>query len=170
MAKTAAKTKSRTPRDTQTRISEPSAAPIVMSSGNNGAGATRCRNQRHSEPIPDWVTDTPDECVYDLAMFEGGGGSLQEISLSRDEFLALKMHLAAARGYTTGDPAERVAELVKKINEAKDQGVSDLPAPGDLQQLAAFLLTARELYRLCPEAVTCPDGEFSATLRRFQES
>ena len=52
------------------------------------------------EQIPDWVNETPDDYAYDLTMYEGGGSvSGQDISLTRDEFVALKQHLAVMRGY-----------------------------------------------------------------------
>ena len=49
--------------------------------------------------IPEWVKDTPDECAYDLTMFDSLGSSIQRIDLTRDEFLTLKQHLATMRGY-----------------------------------------------------------------------
>lgn len=51
------------------------------------------------EPLPDWLTHTPDETIYSLTMFDGGGTAVQDIEITRDEYLALKAHLANLRGY-----------------------------------------------------------------------
>jgi hypothetical protein len=52
-----------------------------------------------SEPTPDWVTETPDETTYSISMFDDGGVSVQNIEITREEYCALKAHLAALRGY-----------------------------------------------------------------------
>jgi len=49
--------------------------------------------------MPDWVDLTPEDILYDLAMYNDHGGG-QEIEITREEFIALKQHLAALRGYT----------------------------------------------------------------------
>jgi hypothetical protein len=55
--------------------------------------------------VPEWVTDTPEDIYYDLTMIEVYGGADQQISLTRDEFIALKDHLAKMRGYVAGQPS-----------------------------------------------------------------
>jgi hypothetical protein len=92
--------------------------------------------------IPYWVTETPEECSYDLSMFEGRGGSIEEISISRDEYIGLKAHLAAMRGYHSGDGDLRDF-LLSGANVIAD---SPLEAARQLQ-------TARRAYKLCPEWV-----------------
>ncbi len=116
------------------------------------------------DEIPDWVEETPHDTLYTLEMYEGTGGSAQEVTLSREEFIELKRHLAAVRGYTAGDAAARVADLSKEIGLDKDATV-----PADSQQVARYLIAARELYRRCPEAVVCSDEQFAGTLRDLAE-
>jgi len=57
--------------------------------------------------LPEWLSQTPHECEYDLAMSEGGLDcqECQTIHLTRKEFLQLKMYLAGLRGVQI--PAER---------------------------------------------------------------
>jgi hypothetical protein len=116
--------------------------------------------------IPFWVTSTHPEHAYNLIVFESGDSGIEEIDLSREEYIDLKRHLAAARGYTSGDAAERATEIVKEIERLEGMGSPDSPSV-DSQQVATFLQTARALYRICPEAVVCPDGDFSATLEKL---
>ena len=53
-----------------------------------------------SSEIPDWVTETPREMEYYLAMIPPDGSQWeQEIEISRAEFIELKAHLAKLRGY-----------------------------------------------------------------------
>ena len=56
---------------------------------------------RDPEPpaTPEWVTETPHQEMYDLEMSEGTSGSVQHISLTRDEYIELKRHLAVMRGH-----------------------------------------------------------------------
>lgn len=111
----------------------------------------------------DWVTDTPPEETYSLTMFGAGGGGEQEIDITRDEYINLKRHLAAWRGYTTGEAADRVDELVKQIAA----GDTDCTVSATVQQVATYLVEARALYRLCPEAVVSPEGDFDKALKEL---
>ena len=46
---------------------------------------------------------------YDLTMFDTGGGSIQTIELTRDEYISLKEQLARSRGQLDSDrPAAEV--------------------------------------------------------------
>jgi hypothetical protein len=47
--------------------------------------------------LQEWMP-TPRESSYDLTMFSDDGSGIQEISLTREEFLELKCHLAEIRG------------------------------------------------------------------------
>jgi hypothetical protein len=47
---------------------------------------------------PDWVTETPEDITYELGMTDTTE-YLQEIRLSRDEYIALKARLAELRGF-----------------------------------------------------------------------
>jgi hypothetical protein len=49
-------------------------------------------------PAPEWVTRTP-EPGYNLTMFGADDDAAQDIDLTRDEYEALKLHLAKIRGY-----------------------------------------------------------------------
>lgn len=59
-------------------------------------------------PLPDWVTETRDELSYVLLIThdrsDGVDGSMEGLDLTRDEYIALKRHLAEMRGYKV--PAE----------------------------------------------------------------
>jgi hypothetical protein len=46
---------------------------------------------------PDWLDETPRETEYLLLMNDGAGESQQEIDMTREEFIALKRHLATIR-------------------------------------------------------------------------
>jgi hypothetical protein len=50
--------------------------------------------------IPDWVEEAPDEPVYHLAMIDYTTTctALQEVKVTRAEYIALKTHLALMRG------------------------------------------------------------------------
>lgn len=54
--------------------------------------------------IPDWVTETPEEMTYFLEMENPSGNWLQEIPLSRAEYVTLKAHLARMRGLPPAAP------------------------------------------------------------------
>jgi hypothetical protein len=63
--------------------------------------------QQQQNIVPEWVNETPDPQIYSLVMYDGGGASVQEIDdLTREEFCALKKHLAAMRGLSFTAPAE----------------------------------------------------------------
>ncbi len=49
--------------------------------------------------IPDWVTATPDETEYQLGVRQPDAEMEQLITVTRDEYLALKAHLAKMRGH-----------------------------------------------------------------------
>jgi ribosomal protein L7/L12 len=57
---------------------------------------------------PDWIDDTPDELNYCLLMEQNDGDCerLQEVSLTRQEFIGLKQHLARLRGYKVEEAEE----------------------------------------------------------------
>lgn len=56
-------------------------------------------NTPGARPVPDWVNETPEDCSYDLTMFEPGGGHIQDIELTRDEYIQLKQYLAVMRNH-----------------------------------------------------------------------
>jgi hypothetical protein len=115
------------------------------------------------EEIPYWVTSTHPDHAYKLVLFENSDGGVEEVEMTRDEYIELKRHIAATRGYTSGDAAQRVDELVKEMGVRRGSG---LPSP-DPQNVAAYLIIAREFYRLCPEATVAPGAEFEETLEQI---
>jgi hypothetical protein len=48
--------------------------------------------------VPGWAMKTPDEIEYYLEMYDPNSEPLQNILVTRDEFEALKKHLAKMRG------------------------------------------------------------------------
>jgi len=68
----------------------------------------------------------------------------------------LSLHVAATMPST-------LAEL-SFASDAISRAGRESCVPRDLPQLAASLLIARELYRLCPEAVTATDAGFEVCL------
>jgi hypothetical protein len=59
--------------------------------------------------IPDWVDNTPYETEYELTM-NNGDQNIQLIHLNREEYEALKAHLAALRGYNHQVELKRCAD------------------------------------------------------------
>jgi hypothetical protein len=59
----------------------------------------------------EWAVSTPYQEHYNLEMVEGGGEVIQDIELTRHEYIALKLHLAKMRGLTI--PAKRPAPLAE---------------------------------------------------------
>lgn len=47
--------------------------------------------------LPEWLQGTSPQELYELAHFEGGGDNLEEVCLSREEYIALKVRLAELR-------------------------------------------------------------------------
>lgn len=52
-----------------------------------------------AEEVPEWATTTPEEIDYYLEMYDPNDEALQHVDLTRDEFIALKEHLAKMRGF-----------------------------------------------------------------------
>lgn len=46
---------------------------------------------------PEWLA-TPDDIEYELLMSDSGGETVQQIDITRAEYIALKRHLAELRG------------------------------------------------------------------------
>ena len=55
--------------------------------------------------LPDWLEYTPPETGWALQQEDPGGAVVQEIVLTRAEYLSLKLHLGELRGH----PAENAA-------------------------------------------------------------
>jgi hypothetical protein len=56
--------------------------------------------------IPDWLTETPDETEYQLAMLDHDGDRQQDIQLTRAEFEKLKYYLGRLRGFKVEETEE----------------------------------------------------------------
>jgi hypothetical protein len=46
---------------------------------------------------PDWITSTPDETAYDIAMYDTDGVSIENITINRHEYQTLKSVVACMR-------------------------------------------------------------------------
>jgi hypothetical protein len=68
--------------------------------------------------VPDWVTETPAEAVYSLEMWDSDSTAVEDIYLSRAEYIALKQHLAGLRGIIP-DPA--AGKLIPSPTAEQDQ-------------------------------------------------
>jgi len=62
--------------------------------------------------IPEWVTETPAEMTYDLEVFDASGGSIEEVGMTRAEYIALKRTLAKMRGFDVPEAEPTVAAEV----------------------------------------------------------
>jgi hypothetical protein len=91
-------------------------------------------------PIEHWFAKTPDECTYSLTMYDDGGGSIQEVKLTREDYLTLKNHLGSIRGFHYAD---QLAQL-KQSHE-------------DIQQGAFDIDVAREVLAKYPALVLAPE-------------
>lgn len=60
--------------------------------------------------LPKWATDTPPDHNYQLTMFENNDYGIEEVTVTREEYIALKHHLAKMRGY---DVKEMEKESIK---------------------------------------------------------
>ena len=93
-----------------------------------------------TDTAPDWVTSTPEECEYQLAVFHEGGEE-QFIELTRAEYIALKEHLANIRGIrsherqpgisTRRGSGERPAPRARLNEPGHSPELPDVPAVGD---------------------------------------
>ena len=63
--------------------------------------------------VPDWVTETPAEAVYSLEMWDSDSTSVEEIYMTRAEYVTLKQHLANMRGITPAPPPAEPAAAEK---------------------------------------------------------
>jgi len=109
--------------------------------------------------IPAWVTQTHPEHTYHLAMFQSNDDNVESIDMTRDEYIALKAHLAAMRGYTVGDFGARIADL----NTNGPEGYSG----DDIEQTATLLEAARDFYRCCPELVVFDSDELDEYIQKL---
>jgi hypothetical protein len=103
------------------------------------------------QEIPIWVTETLPELIYQLIVWEGDGSEGESVDLTRNEYIALKAHLAAMRGYKTITPIE----AIKLVGDFCDAGSRDS---------ARHLQIAREIYQGHPELIMNVSEEFDAEL------
>ena len=73
------------------------------------------------------MAETPQESSYDLAMYDDGGGSVQHIDLTRDEFELLKTQLAIHRGYIPAEQQESSEESGKADGAAAANSTGTVP-------------------------------------------
>lgn len=99
--------------------------------------------------IPEWATTTPPDHQYLLEMFESSDQSVEEVDLTRDEYIALKAHLAALRGYGV---SANVAEALWAFDQC--QKLHEMyGGSNDAQQVIMHLQTARHFYQHLPALV-----------------
>jgi hypothetical protein len=115
----------------------------------------------------DWIDYTPEAPTYVLDMWEAGDG-LQSVDLTRDEFVALKRHLAEMRGIAPRSIGREAAEepLEESSADALEEKIEWL-RKSEAQDFAVSLNIARILWRRCRkwvEARQMPD-RFAAALR-----
>jgi hypothetical protein len=73
-----------------------------------------------AEPVPDWVNATPDDNEYTLLMWDSGGDSVQQVEITRGEFITVKRWLAALRGYYLTAPMnEWDSHFLKDLTETE---------------------------------------------------
>jgi hypothetical protein len=115
-----------------------------------------------SKEIPYWVSDTLPEHSYRLILFENDDAGAESIEMSRAEYIHLKAHLAAMRGYVVPDLTTTFEKIGGKCLDPEEK----IYLSKDRQQLADQIDLARGIYRLCPEAIVTNDQDFAATLRK----
>jgi hypothetical protein len=113
--------------------------------------------------IPYWVDSTLPEHAYQLVIMESGDHSEELVELTRDEYITLKAHLAAMRGYKT----ITAAEAIKLFGET--ESLSDYYNCRDSQQAASHIETARDIYRALPELVLTVSEEFDAEIEELAQ-
>lgn len=112
------------------------------------------------DKTPDWVNDTPPDNEYRMSVASDCQlANLETIDLSREEYIALKAHLAAIRGYASaGKLEDRLAEVTDQIESS-----STIITPG-LDQVTSHLQSAREMFRRCPDLVMLKSETIDADL------
>jgi hypothetical protein len=86
------------------------------------------------EAAPDWVKETPDECDYDLAMYDSDGDSRENFNMTRAEFLMLKHVLAANRGYDVSESEYATTEGCEGVARRLTRAIQ---TPGTLEDRGA---------------------------------
>ena len=69
-------------------------------------------SEKRTSIMPEWLTETPCESEYTLEMYESGDDRqiCDSVSMTRSEYLQLKVHLAEMRGVSI--PSELKRKLV----------------------------------------------------------
>ncbi len=111
------------------------------------------------QEIPNWVDDTWPEQTYELQIM--GDTSQELIDMTRDEYITLKAHLAAMRGYKVPTAAEAIA-LVKSTESLDIYHSDDY-------QVARHIEIARDIYQELPELVMIASEDFDAEIRKLAE-
>lgn len=78
-----------------------------------------------TETTPDWATETPEDPIeYQLTMWDAGTDA-QTVYMTRDEYIALKQHLAKLRGH---------------VEEAEEKDAIRKELPRETVQYSGYLL------------------------------
>jgi hypothetical protein len=90
----------------------------------------------------EWVLSTPYREHYNLEMVEGGGEVIQDIELTRNEYITLKLHLAKIRGLTipaqrpgAQRPGSREREEIRELGFRIEEAIWDEVEPAALEEM-----------------------------------
>lgn len=80
----------------------------------------RKKNMAKNKNVPDWVSNTPPDHSYSLSMYENSDAAIEEIELTRAEYIMLKTHIATMRGYCVSKEAATGADIkIERATEAE---------------------------------------------------
>ena len=110
--------------------------------------------------LPDWLTETPEDCAHAIVMYDSGGDQIQGIEMDRQEYIALKERLGELRGFAVeqGKPAPTAAAVVNRDQDLIDAAILALERDrGNITPGEDFLSTLLHIYkakdRLTPDRV-----------------
>lgn len=112
--------------------------------------------------VPDWVDETWPDHTYKMTVFASGDCSEEEIEITRHEYITLKTHLAAMRGY-------RAPSFADAWREMKGHDRLDAYYDEDDQQVAMHIQTARDIYRAMPHVVLVESEAFDAEVNKLAD-
>lgn len=168
-------------------IDTPAAAPIGGPHDAETLEDKRAVEERIDEHWQDYTPDETDhhysaplECDYALRMWDDGGGSSQQVQVTREEFIALEAHLAAMRSGKFSD--EQIgqifdvhlcdAQLIRAAAIAlRNNSGCDTPAEDFLWNiLITYEIAQKEGYDVKPEHIEGDLKEFRRSLEKVVDS
>jgi hypothetical protein len=94
--------------------------------GERMSTKTNNENLSDSSERGEVPTFTPPDHSYELTMFENNDSSIQAVSMDREEYIALKEHLAAMRGPQTDTRVGKL-EVLQTAETPAAEAVSQVP-------------------------------------------